>query len=591
MIGIWGVAPPLREKKEPEPEVPEPEVPEPEVEAPEVGPASEYTIIKVKDDVTKNALVYAPYVDTAFQYSCNDDADGNPIWESNVPGGRLYIREPRRESNLIYLQSTEEGPDKGFKFYHNGLEDWAEDIIAIENDEVVTLANFGVNWGKDQEEPKYMTCLERPITITGTNQDPDNHLSFDFGFQSSHIDQSLETFLYNYKDATGWRIPFLFGNAIYNHDVSKWMKGTTYACAGLQTKHDYNFDLRGIENRCKNDSNHRDFANTPYDYRPHSREYSSGVGAPDTPYEPIGLFHKYTSSASSLEQGESYVYTYITMADTDEEGVDTSEAIALGDSVAVLTDYGEQLFYFKCTEIRNQTKGKKYYFTKTLSNKTTPSSNSKQYKFYVYREADVNAEYTTSIEKTTGKWIDSDTFELQVTLQNQSSESIAVESNDGFVANPSIDPLATTTVTKVFESPEAGTTVSVHAKSTNSQNTLEKNIEMKVVTYTTPSENSFSYANTGTYTSTAGGGKVSKYSNYVVFYANKTDLNGKRFDNEPELEDHVICNGTEVRIGKKNWYSGYYYFYLYTLDGQRDQAWEDTFSDNYSGETNWIEFL
>ena len=153
----------------------------------------------------------------------------------------------------------------------------------------------------------------------------------------------------------------------------------------MQTKHEYNFDLRGIENKCNNTNNHQDFANTPYDYRPHSREYSNGVGAPDAPYEPIGLFHKYTSSASSLEQGESYVHTYITMADTDEEGVDTSEAIALGDSVAVLTDYGEQLFYFKCTEIRNQTKGKKYYFTKILSNKSYTSSNSKQWKLYLYK--------------------------------------------------------------------------------------------------------------------------------------------------------------------------------------------------------------
>ena len=69
--------------------------------------------------------------------------------------------------------------------------------------------------------------------------------------------------------------------------------------------------------------------------------------------------------------------------------------------------------------------------------RATLSSNSKQYKLYLYKAADVNAQYTTSIEKTTGKWIDSNTFELQATLKNQSDESIAVESNDGFVSNPS----------------------------------------------------------------------------------------------------------------------------------------------------------
>ena len=456
MIGIWGVAPPLRESN------PEPEVPEtPEVETPDVGPASEYTIIKAKDDA--DGLVYAPYDGTEFQYSLNDDEEGNPIWKDNESASRLRITAPMREGNLIYLQSTEEGPDKGFKFYHGGLEDWAEDIIAIENDEIVSLANFGVNWGNNQEEPKYMTCLERPITITGTNQDPEKYLSFDFGFQSSHIDQGLETFLYNYKDCTTWRIPFLFGASTYNQDVSKWMKGTTYSCAGLQTKHEYNFDLRGIENRCDNTSNHRDFGNTPYDYRPHSREYSSGIGAPDAPYEPIGVFHKYASSSSSMQQGESYIYSYLKLADTDEEGVDTSDAIKLGDSVAIVTDYGEQFFYYKCKEIKDQTQGKQYNFEKILSNKNTASSNSKQYKFYVYREDDVNAQYTTSIEKTTGKWIDSDTFEIQTTLQNQSNENIAVESNDGFVSNPSVSPLGTTTVTKVFENPEELSTVSVHA--------------------------------------------------------------------------------------------------------------------------------
>ena len=384
----------------------------------------------------------------------------------------------------------------------------------------------------------------------------------------------------------------MFGSSTYNHDVSKWMKGTTYSCAGLQTKNEYNFDLRGIENRCDNTSNHRDFGKTPYDYRPHSREYSNGVGAPNAPYEPIGVFHKYASSSSSLEQGESYIYNYIKLADTDEEGVDTSEAIALGDSVAIVTDYGEQLFFYKCKTIKNLTKGKQYDFTKVLSNKGTLSSNSKQWKLYLYKAADVNAQYTTSIEKTTGKWIDSNTFELQATLKNQSDESIAVESNDGFVSNPTVDSLGTTTVTKVFENPGAGTTVSVHAKSTNTQNTLEKNIELQVVAYTAPSENSFSYENTGTYTSTAGGGKAVKSSNYVIFYANKTDLNGKKVEiDKPEVDTHVICNGKEVKAGKVYWYSGYYYFYLYTLDGQKDQAWLDTFSDSQNGETMWIEFL
>ena len=115
---------------------------------------------------------------------------------------------------------------------------------------------------------------------------------------------------------------------------------------------------------------------------------------------------------------------------------------------------------------------------------------------------------------------------------------------------------------------------------------------MQVVAYTAPSENSFSYENTGTYTSTAGGGKAVKSSNYVIFYANKTDLNGKKVEiDKPEVDTHVICNGKEVKAGKVYWYSGYYYFYLYTLDGQKDQAWLDTFSDSQNGETMWIEFL
>ena len=385
----------------------------------------------------------------------------------------------------------------------------------------------------------------------------------------------------------------MFGNSTYNHDVSKWMKGTTYACAGLQTKHEYNFDLTGIENRCLNDSNHQDFAKTPYDYRPHSREYSGGVGAPDVPYEPIGVFHRYTSSSSSLEQGESYIYNYRSLAYTDEEGVDTSESIALGDSVAIVTDYGEQFFYYKCKNIRSITQGNKYEFTKVLSNRSTASSNSKQYKFYLYKEADVNEQYTTSIEKTTGKWIDSNTFELQATLKNQSDESIAVESNNGFVSNPSIEPLATTTVTKVFENPEAGTNVSVHAKSTNTQKTLEKEIESTVVAYTTPSENSYSYENTGSYTSTPGGGKILKYGTYVTFYGNKTDINGFVVgeDKKPEVDDHVICNGEEVRVNKVYWYSGYYYVQLYPISGTTDPKWFDTFSSNQSGENNWIEFM
>ncbi len=585
----WGKCPRGEDGK---PTITLPEMPDPEVspEVPEVSPASAYTIIKLKDGVAKNALVYAPYDGTEFRYSCNDDADGNPIWEDNATMNRLYVREPRREGNLVYLQSREEGPDKGFKFYHNGFEDWVEDIIAIENDEVVTLAHFGVYWGRDQEEPKYMTCLERPITITGKNQDPETGLSFDFGFQSSHIDQGLETFLYNYKDAKTWKIAFLFGNSIYNQDVSKWMKGTTYACGGLQPKHEYNFDLTGIENRCLNDSFHQDFKQTPYDYRPHIREYSKGIGAPDAPYEPIGVFHKYVTSSNSLEQGESYISSYIKLADTDEEGVDTSEAIALGDSVATVTDYGEQLFFYKCTTIKNLTQGKQYSFEKILSNRTSTSSSSKQYKFYVYREADVNAQYTTSVEKITGRWINENQFELQATVKNQSSENISVESNDGDVLQEIINPTKTTKITKVFENPEASTTVSVHAKSTNTQNTLEKDIELKVVKYTTPSENSFVNQNTGSYTSTLGGGKISKASSYITYYANKTDVNGKVFGEEPSVGEHVICNGKEVKISKVNLYASYYYLKLELIDGN-DSEWLATFSDNYNGEDNWIEFL
>ena len=586
MIGIWGVAPPFRKNLE-LPEIPDPEV---EPEAPEVGPASEYTIIKTFDDIAKNLLAYAPY-GGKFRYSWTDDENGDPIWENSISSDRLYVRETKREGNLVYLQSTEEDLTKKFKFYHQGLEDWVEDIICIENDEVSNLSNFGVQWGRDQEEPKYMTCLERPITIIG--QDPEHYLSLDFAFQGSHLDQGLETFLFHYKDVTTWRIPFLFGYSTYNHDVSKWMKGTTYACAGLQTKHEYNFDLRGIENRCNNTSNHQDLVKTPYDYRPHIREYEKGPGAPDVPYEPIGVFHKYASSSSSLEQGESYISNYVKIADTDEEGVDTSEAFEIGDSVAIVTDYGDQFFFYKCKEIKNLTKGKQYNFEKTLSNKSATTSNSKQWKLYRYKEADVASKYTTSIEKTTAKWLNENEFEVEATLKNQSAENITVESSNGVVSVSEIAPSQTTKIVKVFENPEPGSTVIVNAKSINSEVTLEKEIEATVLNYVPASENSYSYVNTGSYSSTPGGGKILKSSSYVTFYANKTDINGFVVgeDKKPEVDDHVICNGEEVRVNKVYWYNSYFYLYLYPINGPANPEWMNTFSSNYGGETNWIEFL
>ena len=579
-LSVEGLADVPQEIVEPDPIV--------EPEAPEIGPPSEYTIIKAYDN-GNTSLVYAPY-NGDFSYSWKDDENGEPVWEKNTSSARLYLRYPRRESSEVYIQSTEEDPTKKFKYYQSGLENWIEDIICIENDEVSSLAQFGNSWGKDQEEPKYMTCLERPITIIG--QDPEKTLSLDFTFQNSHLDQGLETFLFHYKDVTTWRIPFLFGNAIYNHDVSKWMKGTIYACAGLQTKNEYNFDLTKIENRCNNDGTHQDFAKTPYDYRPHIREYLSGPGAPDVPYEPIGVFHKYKSSSSTLEQGESYVSSSIKIADTDEEGVDTSQAFEIGDSAAIVTDYGEQLFFYKCTTIKNLTKGKQYNFEKILSNKTSVSSSSTQWKLYCYKGADVATKYTTSIEKKTAKWLNENEFEVQATLKNQSAENITVESTDGIVSSSEIAPLQTTTVTRVFENPEPTTTVTVNAKSSNSDATIEKEIDTKVVYHVPASENSYSYANTGVYTSKAGEGKIARSYPNATFYAYKTDMNGFVVgeDKKPAVDDHVICNGKEVRVGSVNWSSNYFYLKLYPLSGY-DSEWYDSFSDGFGGETNWIEFL
>jgi hypothetical protein len=215
-----------------------------------------------------------------------------------------------------------------------------------------------------------------------------------------------------------------------------------------------------------------------------------------------------------------------------------------------------------------------------------------QWKLYCYKEADVETKHTTSIEKKTAKWLNENQFELQATLKNQSPENITVESTDGIVSSSEIAPLQTTTVTRVFENPEPTTTVTVNAKSSNSDATMEKEIDAKVVYYVPASENSYSYANTGVYTSKAGEGKIARNHPNATFYANKTDMNGFVVGDDKKLavDDHVICNGKEVRVGSVSWSTNYFYCKLYPLSGY-DNEWYDSFSDGSLGETNWIEFL
>ena len=562
-----------------------------EPEAPDVGPPSEYTIIKAKEGA--DGYLQAPY-QGKYKYSWNDDEDGNPIWEN--AGSGFYIRSPRRDGNLVYFQSTEEGADKGFRYGNNGHEDWIEDILFIEKDEVVNLQSFGFLWGSDPStkeplpEKKYMTCLERPITIVG--QDPEKGINMDWAFQWGKLDQPLETFLFNYIGYETYQPAYMFNLTEYNYDISKWMGGVRYACAGFPAK-DYKFDLSKIKNRCNNKSQHQDFKTLDYDLRPHVCQYEKGPGAPPVPYEPIGLFHKYQGSSSTMEEGESYVYSYIKLALTDEEGTDTSEAIKEGDSVAFLSDYGDQLFFYKCKNIKTLTKGHQYDFTKVLSNQTSPSTNAKQYKLYLYKAADVDSYYTTTQEGFTAKWISPEQFEFKVTLKNQSAETLTVESNDGVVEKSKLEPLETTTVTKVFENPTVAEMLTINAKSTNSNNVIEKDFEAKVTTLNTPSENSHPHNNTGSYSNTPGGGKMNLSGSYVTYYGNKTDANGFVIgeDEKPAIDDIVIMNGGEFRVGSVSWYSGYFYTKLYPTENTPSN-WKDTFSPStlYSGQLNWIEF-
>jgi len=562
-----------------------------EPEPPEVGPPSEYTIIKAKEGA--DGYLQAPY-QGKYKYSWNDDEDGNPIWEN--AGSGFYIRSPRRDGNLVYFQSTEEGADKGFRYGNNGHEDWIEDILFIEKDEVVNLQSFGFLWGSDPStkeplpEKKYMTCLERPITIVG--QDPEKGINMDWAFQWGKLDQPLETFLFNYIGYETYQPAYMFNLTEYNYDISKWMGGVRYACAGFPAK-DYKFDLSKIKNRCNNKSQHQDFKTLDYDLRPHVCQYEKGPGAPPVPYEPIGLFHKYQGSSSTMEEGESYVYSYIKLALTDEEGTDTSEAIKEGDSVAFLSDYGDQLFFYKCKNIKTLTKGHQYDFTKVLSNQTSPSTNAKQYKLYLYKAADVDSYYTTTQEGFTAKWISPEQFEFKVTLKNQSAETLTVESNDGVVEKSKLEPLETTTVTKVFENPTVAEMVTINAKSTNSNNVIEKDFEIKVTTLNTPSENGHPHNNTGTYTSIPGEGKIILSSSYITYYGNKTDANGFVIgeDEKPAIDDIVIMNGGEFRVGSISWYAGYFYTKLYPTENTPSN-WKDTFSPStlYSGQLNWIEF-
>ncbi len=559
-------------------------------EPPEVGPPSEYTIIKAKEGA--DGYLQAPY-QGKYKYSWNDDEDGSPIWEN--AGSGFYIRSPRRDGNLVYFQSTEEGADKGFRYGNNGHEDWIEDILFIEKDEVVNLQSFGFLWGSDPStkeplpEKKYMTCLERPITIVG--QDPEKGINMDWAFQWGKLDQPLETFLFNYIGYETYKPAYMFLNAEYNYDITKWMGGVTYACAGFPAK-DYKFDLSKIKNRCNNKSQHQDFKTLDYDLRPHVCQYEKGPGAPPVPYEPIGLFHKYQGSSSTMEEGESYVYSYIKLALTDEEGTDTSEAIKEGDSVAFLSDYGDQLFFYKCKNIKTLTKGHQYDFTKVLSNQTSPSTNAKQYKLYLYKAADVDSYYTTTQEGFTAKWISPEQFEFKVTLKNQSAETLTVESNDGVVEKSKLEPLETTTVTKVFENPTVAEMLTINAKSTNSNNVIEKDFEAKVTTLNTPSENSHPHNNTGSYSNTPGGGKMNLSGSYVTYYGNKTDANGFVIgeDEKPAIDDIVIMNGGEFRVGSISWYAGYFYTKLYPTENTPSN-WKDTFSSGaYTSQLNWIEF-
>ena len=562
-----------------------------EPEAPDVGPPSEYTIIKAKESLTSNYL-QAPY-QGKYKYSWNDDKDGNPIWEN--ASSAFYVRHPGRDGNLVYFQSDEEGATNGFKYGINGHEDWIEDILFIEKDEVVNLQHFGYSWGSDTAtheplpESKYMTCLERPITIVG--QDPEKIINMDHAFQWGYLDQSLETFLFNYIGYETYKVPSMFYNSEYNYDVTKWMGGVTYACSGFRPK-DYKFDLSGIKNRCNGSNYHQDFPTLDYDLRPHICQYSKGPGAPPVPYEPIGLFHKYQGSNSSiLEEGESYISSNIRIGFTDEEGTDTNEAIKKGDSVAVLSDYGDQLFFYKCRSIKTLTKGYHYDFTKILSDKTSLSSSAKQWKFYLYKEADVDSYYTTSQEGVTAKWISPEQFEFKVTLKNQSPETLTVESNDGVVEKSKLEPLETTTVTKVFENPTVAEMVTINAKSTNSYKVIEKDFETKVTKLNTPSENGRPHNNNGSYSSKPGGGWMNPGSNYVTYYGNRTDANGFVIgdDEKPAIDDIVIMNGGEFRVGSISWYSSYFYTKLYTTENTPSD-WKDTFSIGvYTGQLNWIE--
>ena len=563
-----------------------------EPEAPDVGPPSEYTIVKVKESLTSDYL-QGPY-QGRYRYSWNDDEDGNPKWEQ--AGSGFYVRSPRRDGNLVYLQSTEEAAGSGFRYGSNGHEDWLEDILFIEKDEVVNLQFFGYLWGSDPitkeplPEKKYMTCLERPITIVG--EDPERTITMDWMFQWGNLDQSLETFLFNYIGYETYKPAYMFLNAEYNYDITKWMGGVTYACAGFPAK-DYKFDLSKIKNRCNNKSQHQDFKTLDYDLRPHVCQYEKGPGAPPVPYEPIGLFHKYQGSSTALEEGESYISSsVIKLGLTDEEGTDTSEAIKEGDSVAVLSDIGDQLFFYKCKAIKKLTKGYQYDFTKYLSDKTSPSSSAKQYKFYLYKGADVDSYYTTTQEGFTAKWISPEQFEFKVTLKNQSAETLTVESNDGVVEKSKLEPLETTTVTKVFENPTVAEMVTINAKSTNSNNVIEKDFEIKVTTLNTPSENGHPHNNTGTYTSIPGEGKMILSSSYVTYYGNKTDANGFVIgeDEKPAIDDIVIMNGGEFRVGSISWYAGYFYTKLYPTENTPSN-WKDTFSSGaYTSQLNWIEF-
>jgi hypothetical protein len=566
--------------------------PDPIAEPPDVGPPSEYTIIKVKEGLEDRKYLQAPY-EGQYRYSFNDDADGNPEWSLGTSG--FYCSVPMREGNLAYFQSTQEAADKGFKYGSNGHDDWIEDIICIEKDEVVNLQFFGYGWGSDPvtheplPEKKYMTCLERPITIVG--QDPEKIISMDWMFQWGNLDQSLETFLFNYIGYETYKPPYMFGGVEYNYDISKWMGGVTYGCVAFMAEN-YKFDLSGIKNRCNNTSNHQDFKTLDYDLRPRIIQYSKGPGHPPVPYEPIGLFHKYQGSSSTMEEGESYIYSYIKLGLTDEEGTDTSDAIQVGDSVSVLTDYGDQLFFYKCSTIKDLTKGKQYNFERVLSDKSSPSSSSTQYKLYLYKGADVDSYYTTSKESHTAKWIDAEQFEFQVTLKNQSAENITVESNNGVVEKSELAPLETTKVTRVVENPTAGETVSINAKSTNPNNVMEKDFEAKVVKYSTPTENSYVHYNNNKYSSGPGGGKMYIASSYVTYYGNRTDANGKKTTDaeKPEVDDIAIVNGAELRVGTVSWYSSYYYMKLYPNDNT-PADYKENFSTDYSGERIWIEFL